>query len=149
MRADTISRNGRDPESSQPLVIELQGDRYVRVSRAAIDGEASPLNFGSNDAQPLTPMRSQSTRSAGIATSPASELAPAVLVFRDGHSEEVHDYTIADGMLYIRGDYYNDGYWNKKIELSSLDLSQTQQANASRNVRFVLPSSPNEVITRP
>ena len=81
--------------------------------------------------------------------SPPRELAPVLLVFRDGHSEEVRNYTIADGILYASGDYYTDGYWNKNIEFSSLNLSQTQQANASRNVRFVLPSSPNEVITRP
>jgi hypothetical protein len=154
-RPDMISGNSRDSLSSQPLVMELHGGRYVPVASAAIGGEALPLSFGSNDnennsdAQEATPTRTQSNRPAGITASPASELAPAVLVFRDGHSEEVRDYTIADGMLYIRGDYYTDGYWNKKIELSSLDVSQTQKANASRNIRFVLPSSPNEVITRP
>jgi hypothetical protein len=82
-------------------------------------------------------------------SSPAPNLAPALLVFRDGHSEEVRDYTIAEGFLYVRGDYYTDGYWNKRIALSSLDVPQTMQANASRNVNFILPSSPNEVITRP
>jgi hypothetical protein len=77
------------------------------------------------------------------------ELPPATLIFRDGHSEEVRDYTIADGILYARGDYYADGYWNKKIGLASLNIPETLQANATRNVKFVLPSSPNEVITRP
>ena len=77
------------------------------------------------------------------------DLPPALLVFRDGHSEEVRDYTIADGVLYARGDYYTDGYWSKKIDLSTLNVSQTLAANAARNVKFVLPASPNEVITRP
>jgi hypothetical protein len=71
------------------------------------------------------------------------------LFFRDGHSEEVRDYTIADGILYASGDYYTDGYWNKKINLSALDLARTLQSNAANHVNFVLPSSPNEVITRP
>ena len=79
---------------------------------------------------------------------PPQPLPPAVLIFRDGHSEEVRDYTIADGIIYARGDYYTDGYWNKKIDLATLDLAQTQQANSARNVNFTLPSSPNEVITR-
>jgi hypothetical protein len=83
------------------------------------------------------------------AATPAQDLPPVVLVFRDGHSEEVRDYTIADGMLYARGDFYTDGYWNKKIDLFNLDVTQTLQANAAREVKFVLPSSPNEVITRP
>ena len=52
-------------------------------------------------------------------------------------------------MLYARGDYYTDGYWNKKIDLATLSVAETMQANANRSVKFVLPSSPNEVVTRP
>ncbi len=135
-----------DREPSQPLMIELQNGRYVHVNSAAVDGEALPLS--------LAPQaRSTNTRSAQTpaiaAASAAPALPPAVLVFRDGHSEEVRDYTIADGMLYARGDYYTDGYWNKKIDLATLNVPQTLQANANRNVKFLLPSSPNEVITRP
>jgi hypothetical protein len=152
---DMMSRSQREPQSSQPLVLELQGGQYVRVAHTPNDGGALPLNLGSNlgsnhdDARPVTPTNRQADRSPAIAAPPAKPVAPAVLVFRDGHSEEVRDYAIADGILYARGDYYTDGYWNKKIELSSLDIRQTLQANLSRNVNFVLPSSPNEVITRP
>jgi hypothetical protein len=128
-----------EADSSQPLMIELQGDRYVRVSSAAVDGDAVPLRPNPDSA----PARSV------VAKLPASDLPSAVLVFRDGHSEEVHDYTIADGFLYARGNYYTDGYWDKKIDLSALDVAETVKANAMRNVKFVLPSSPNEVITRP
>jgi hypothetical protein len=150
-----MSRSQREPQSSQPLVLELQGGQYVRVAHTPNDGGALPLNLGSNlgshydDARPVRPTSRQADRSPAIAAPPAKPVAPAVLVFRDGHSEEVRDYAIADGILYARGDYYTDGYWNKKIELSSLDIRQTLQANLSRNVNFVLPSSPNEVITRP
>jgi hypothetical protein len=123
------------PLKPQPLMIELQSGRYVRVNSAPADGEALPLTLSA------TP--------AIAAPSPAHDLAPALLVFRDGHSEEVRDYTIADGILYARGDYYTDGYWNRKIALSTLNVTQTLQANTARNVNFVLPASPNEVITRP
>ena len=131
--------NAAKADSSQPLMIELQGDHYVRVSSAAVDGEAVPLRL---------------TADSGLANSvvakpSARDLPSTVLVFRDGHSEEVHDYTIADGFLYARGNYYTDGYWDKKIDLSTLDVAETVKANAMRNVKFVLPSSPNEVITRP
>jgi hypothetical protein len=156
--------NDREPPSPQPLMIELQGGRYVRVSSAAADGEALPLTLAPNHAQADNTQPSKSTRSHSprlvtpnsataqgpvTAASPARDLPPAILVFRDGHSQEVRDYTIADGFLYARGDYYTDGYWNKKIDLSTLNLTQTLQANTDRNVKFVLPSSPNEVITRP
>lgn len=149
-RSDMFAGSARDSQSSQPLMIELHDGHYVRVARTATNGEA--LNFGSQDAQNAAqtgPTNRKSGRSPVAAPPPVKDLAPAVLVFRDGHSEEVRDYTIADGTLYVRGDYYTDGFWNKKIELSSLNLSQTLQANLDRNIKFVLPSSPNEVITRP
>jgi hypothetical protein len=129
------------PSSTDPLMIELQNGRYVRINNAAINGDAEPLN--------LTPNYPQSTSGHTPVTIAASQSLPsAVLIFRDGHSEEVRDYTIADGILYARGDYYTDGYWSKKIDLASLNVPQTLQANNERNVKFILPSSPNEVITR-
>jgi hypothetical protein len=113
-------------------MFELQHGHYVRVATTPADGDALPL-----------------TLTSSTAAVPAHDLPPAILVFRDGHTEEVRDYTIADGTLYARGDYYTDGYWNKKIALSTLNVAETLQANATRNIIFVLPSSPNEVITRP
>jgi len=56
---------------------------------------------------------------------------------------------ITDGVLYTSGDYYANGSWNRKIELSSLNLPETVKSNQSRSVRFQLPSAPNEVIIRP
>jgi hypothetical protein len=132
--------NTREPLSSEPLMIELQNGRYVRVKASAADGEAAPISL-SKDSGPAA-------RAAVISASPPA-LPAAVLIFHDGHREEVRDYSIAEGSLYARGDFYTDGYWNKKIDLANLDVAQTQQANLDRNVKFVLPASPNEVITRP
>lgn len=128
----------------EPLMIELQNGRYVQVSSAAIDGEATPLDKTSNRAD--APASSQNISEYGV--SEAANLTSVVLVFKNGHQEQIRDYTIANGILYAQGDYYTDGYWNKTIDLASLDLPQTVQANASRNVNFVLPSSPSEVIAR-
>jgi hypothetical protein len=130
--------------SSDPLMIELQNGRYVRVNSTA--DANTPLSLAENNTRP-NPARAPLISGKMIAAPPP--LPPAVLIFRDGHSEEVRDYTIADGILYARGDYYTDGYWNKKINLASLDLAQTAQANSARSVNFILPSSPNEFITRP
>jgi hypothetical protein len=137
----------RGPSSTQPLMIELQNGRYVRINSTAANGEVLP-NYSRAQAGKIKPEKLARTNSIHPAASPAQNLPPAVLVFRDGHTEEVRDYTIADGTLYARGDYYTDGYWNKKIDLSALNLAQTVQANNDRNVKFVLPSSPNEVIAR-
>ena len=143
--------NTREPESSEPLTIELQNGRYVHVKNTPADSDAEPLKFANS---PETPRPSKAPKPSQQSSSTpqmvaAAPLAPVLLIFRDGHSEEVRDYTIADGMLYARGDYYSDGYWTKKIDLAALNVAQTLQANAGRNVKFVLPSSPNEVITRP
>jgi hypothetical protein len=154
--ADISSRSeSRDPSSIQPLMFELQNGRYVRVTDTAAESYALPLSLAP-PSQPVSqshrnPVRSSSSNSASqtlasTAAMPAPNLPPAVLVFKDGHTEEVRDYTIADGMLYARGDFYTDGYWNRKIDLSTLNLAETLQANRSRNVKFTLPSSPNEVI---
>lgn len=135
------------PTSAQPLMIELHGDRYVRVSGE----EGSGAEMRTIEPQPSSvhhkPMPVDAN--SALADRRPAELAPVVLVFRDGHREEVSDYTIADGVLYARGDYYRDGAWNRKIELKSLNLSETIQSNDARGVRLQLPTSPNEVITRP
>ena len=140
--------SNQPPTASQPLLIELQGGRYVQLN-----GE-NPSSNGLAYQEPTgSAMRSNSAK-LDSSRRPAPEvtervLAPVVLVFRDGHSEEVRDYAIAGGAIYARGDYYSDGYWNKKIELSTLNLPQTVTSNQERGVQFVLPSAPNEVITRP
>jgi len=122
---------------AQPLMIELQGDRYVRVSGPQTS-EAEMI-----DRMPDRPS------TAPIHSTAIPELPPAVLIFRDGHREEASEYTIADGVLYARTDYYTTGSWNRKIELSSLNLPETVKSNQSRGITFRLPTSPNEVIGRP
>jgi hypothetical protein len=143
--------NSREPESSGPLMIELQNGRYVHVKNTPGNSDAEPLKFANS---PETPPPSKASKLSAQGSTPpqivaAAPLPSVLLIFRDSHSEEVRDYTIADGMLYARGDYYSDGYWSKKIDLAALNVRETLQANANRNVKFVLPSSPNEVITRP
>jgi hypothetical protein len=139
--------------TSQPLLIELQGGRYVRVTGENLTGENTSASGLAYQA-PTTSTASSDSAKLDSKRRPTHEvtarvLAPVILVFRDGHSEEVRDYTIADGAIYARGDYYSDGYWNKKIELFALNLPETVKSNQERGVHFVLPSAPNEVITRP
>ncbi len=125
---------------AEPLVIELQGGRYVRVSGE--DAAGSEMI----DQQPASRALA---RPAISPNQPSQELAPVILVLRNGNREEVTDYTIADGVIYARADYFTGGSWNKKIEITTLDLPETFALNRSRGVAFRLPSGPNEVITRP
>jgi hypothetical protein len=140
MQAPPAVEVAKEPRP-EPLLIEWQGDRYVRINadRTARQGYA-PADYV--EAKPPS-------RTGVKKTAAANTLAPAALVFRDGHQEEIRDYTIADGIIYARGDYWIDGYWNKKIQLSVLDLPATMKASQEHGVTFVLPASPNEVIVRP
>jgi hypothetical protein len=122
----------------QPLMIELQGDRYVRVR------EEDALATGAE----TTGRESDEQSNYGLRP-PAREVQPAILVFRDGHREEVSEYTIAGGTLYSRSNYYADGSWTKKIELASLNLPETVTSNHARGVPFRLPAASNEVIVGP
>jgi hypothetical protein len=115
---------------ANPLLIELQGGRFVRLS----GNEANPVVAGP---------------AASSAASPSAELPPAVLVFHDGRRQEVSSYAIIGPALYASGSYWTNGYWSRKILLADLDLPATVRANQERGVAFVLPSSPDQVVTRP
>jgi hypothetical protein len=135
---------------SEPLLIEWRGDRYVRLSGATANGmmghgTAVPLDYREPEAA-----KSMATagRAAAVELAPP-ELTPVVLVYRDGHRERIREYSIANGMIYARGDYWNDGYWTKKIQLAALDLPATEKASQELGSKFVLPTSPNEVILQP
>lgn len=147
-RAYADAPQNSSSEPTQPLIIELQNGRYIQTSVTAIDGQALPLASPMNDAQANDAEASTDRSPHPAAAPPANNIAPVVLIFRDGHSEQVSDYTIADGMLYARVDYYTDGYWRKQIALATLDIPKTLQTNSAQGATFTLPSSPNEVITR-
>ena len=121
---------------AEPLLIELQGDKYVRVSGS----EAKQTEIIDRTERSPEPSSLRTTAAPPVAT---------VLRFRDGHREEISNYTIAGGVLYIAADFYATGSWNRTIELSSLNLSETVQSNHSRGIKFRLPESPNEVIIGP
>ena len=129
-----------EPETKiEPLMIEWQGDHYARYGGDAHD-RAMPTDY----AQSVPTARAtSSTATSSVAT------RPAIVIYRDGHREDVPRYAIVSGVLYARGDYWQDGYWTKNIRLSSLNIPATMKANQDNGVRFVLPSGPNEVVTRP
>jgi hypothetical protein len=164
------SRADQGPQQGQPLLIELRGDRYVQISSNGTESDEhsgqpdyfremsgsagaksgrSQADLGKTNVLRSRPRVSRgqvNTKNALAADVLPHELAPTVLVYRDGRREQIREYSIADGVLYARGDYYAVGYWNKKIELVALDLPQTVKANQERGVKFVLPDSPNNVV---
>jgi hypothetical protein len=125
-----------DPKPITPLMIELQGGQYVRSDRNEKPVQHVAMNIATKekiaDTQPA-----------------ASPIVPAILIFRDGHREQVRDYAMVDGAIYAHGNYWTEGYWNKKILLSTLDVPATLSANQGTGANFELPSAPNVVLIHP
>ena len=139
----------------EPLLIEWQGDHFERMTlsqKASASGQSAPdfseksthhaSTPGSSAPGSLPPARK-------VAAQPPRELPPAVLVFRDGRTEEVSSYTIMSGTIYSRTDYWASGSWTKKIQIADLDVPATLKLNHEHGLTFVLPASPNEVVMRP
>jgi hypothetical protein len=121
-----------------PLLIELQGDRYVRVGEAQGNDQMAALQPPSKFIEPQKEVLSSS-----------SALTPTVLIYRNGVRESIPQYAIVGKVIYARGNYWQDGYWTKNIEISALNLPATIQVNQDNGVRFTLPAGPSEVVTRP
>ncbi len=134
---------------ADPLLIEWQGDRYVRrTSGSPGDAKPLPLDYAA-PANPHPPRAIPPVPPASVAAHVPVEPAPATFIFRDGHREQSSDYTIASGIIYTRGDYWITGSWSRKIPIAQLDVPATLRANAGNGVPFRLPSAPNEIIIRP
>ena len=114
-----------------PVLLELHGDQWVQV------GSFATTSNGAKAANASSPQ------------APAKEPPPAVLVYRDGHSEELTSYSIIGPVIYTKADYWSSGNWTRKIQIADLDLPATLKQNQERGVKFELPSSPSEIMLRP
>ncbi|MGA8184792.1 MAG: hypothetical protein WB819_14255 [Terriglobia bacterium] len=131
------------PES---LMLELRGNHWVRVTGSGQTmAESQPGKESSAKSENVRTITPQER----AAVEPPRELPPAVLVFRDGHREEITRYTIVGGAIYTSGDYWNSGSWTKKVPIAELDVPATLELNRERGAHFNLPSSPHVVVIRP
>ena len=62
--------------------------------------------------------------------------AATVLVYRDGHTEEVENYAVVGQTIWI----FNQSH-ARKVQLSDLNLAATKRDNEDRGIEFVVPSS--------
>lgn len=131
---------------ADPLVLEFQGGQWVRIA-----------NYGQSPtgAQPVPPGPAQATNLRSVtaggneAAQPPRELPPAVLVFRDGHKEEIEGYTIVGDVIYTSADYWSTGSWTREVPIAQLDVPATLKLNQERGGKFSLPSGPHEIVIRP
>ena len=138
------------PTPPQSLLLELHGDHWVRITNYgqsqtnAQSGEPEPQQ--AYDLPSATP--SNAPRRIPTAEAPG-ELPPAVLVFLDGHKEEIGKYVIVASTIYASADHWSSGSWTRKVQIVQLDVPATLKLNQERGTKFSLPSGPNEVMIRP
>jgi hypothetical protein len=113
-----------------PVMLELQGDHWVRTV-----SNGPPQIVG----QAVQPEPKQ-------ASNQPAALPPAVLVFRDGHQQEIGKYCIIGATIHISTDYWTTGSWTKTVHVRDLDVPATLKLNQERGTNFHLPSSPYEVM---
>jgi len=114
-----------------PVLLELRGNQWVKVTSF---GEASAEALGQESPAQM-PLQ--------------KEMAPALLIYRDGHSEEVSSYSIIGRVMYAKSDYWTSGAWTRTIQIADLDVPATLKQNQQRGVKFELPSGPDEIVIRP
>jgi hypothetical protein len=138
------------PTRPQSLLLELHGDHWVRITnygQTLTDAQSSkPESEQAADLPSATPAN---TPRRIPTAEPPSELPPAVLVFRDGHKEEIGKYVIVASTIYTSADHWSSGSWTRKVQIVQLDVPATLKLNQQRGTKFSLPSGPNEVMIRP
>ncbi len=74
-------------------------------------------------------------QSAERSAEPVASQPSTVLIFKDGHQQEISNYAIVGSTLYD----LSDGR-SKKVQLADLDLSATVKENDDRGVEFQVPA---------
>jgi hypothetical protein len=108
--------SGPPPEQTQHIVVDTPPTRRDAVADDDDDAPAvavTPKSKRESDARPVD---------------------PTVLVFRDGHQQEVSNYAIMGQTVYVFDDR------KQKIALGDLDVPATIKANDDRGVEFQLPN---------
>jgi hypothetical protein len=135
---------------AEAMVLEREGDQWVRITPYGPPQTVGPAAAPSNpperasNAHPETPAAARGQVPA--AAKPPAPLPPAVLVFRDGHQEQIGQYRIMGTTIYVNTDYWSSGAWTRTIPLADLDVPATLKLNQQRGANFRLPSSPDEVM---
>jgi hypothetical protein len=132
----------------QPVQIEIRivqdGKDQGEQNQYASDGQLRGEPDGSGETRlTMRSDREQPRREAGENAQaaapaqepePAREVIPTVLIFRDGHRQEVRNYAIMGKVLYDL-----ESMTARKIQLAELDIPATIKENDERGVGFTLP----------
>ena len=111
-----------EPETPAPTIFENRASGYdPRYASQYLESRPAPAP----QAQPLESSPAE-----------ARQQIPVVLIYRDGHQQEVSNYAIVGSTLYDLGTFVAH-----KIPLAELNLQATIKANDDRGVEFTVPAS--------
>lgn len=123
---------GSDSGSSGPYV--YSGPPSEQTLHVVIDTPAAKSRATDDEEAYAAPPRSKEDSDADSARD-ARPIDPTVLIFRDGHRQEVSNYAIMGQTVYVFDAHA------QKIALSDLDVSATVKANDDRGVEFHIPTA--------
>jgi hypothetical protein len=132
------------PPPIEPLLMEKRNGEWVRVATG--NRMATSPSAQSNSGKLAAPGSGIVEPAKGSA--PVVALPPAVIVFRDGHQEEIAKYVIQGDALFTTMPGAAGVSRERKIPLSQVDLPASLKLNNERGAKFSLPSAPNEVVVR-
>jgi hypothetical protein len=133
------------PPPADSLLLEFHDGQYVRIPTGRhLPSLPELMPADSSQAPGMRP----GVASQKEAALPSRALPRAVLVFRDGHREEIERYVIQNNVIYANADYWSTGSWTRRIPTAQLDVPATLRLNQQRGGKFSLPSGPGEIAVR-
>ncbi len=121
-----------EPEAPAPTIFENRPTSAYVTDGSRYGAHYLDSREQQKPAAPPADMADENT--AGTAS--AVDVIPVVLVYRDGHQQEVRNYAIVGQTLYDLGTFVAH-----KIPLADLNLQATIKANEDRGVEFSVPAS--------
>lgn len=130
---DTLFDNGYESNQGQaqapPVVVVPQ--------TAAPDVTELRREIGRLSSQ-IDSMHERSAPAQAEARAPVPEQPPTLLVYRDQHVEQIHNYAIVGKNLWAFDT--GTGTMGRKIPLTELDLAETANVNAEHGIHFSAPA---------
>ena len=108
--------------------------------QAELDQVRQEQALRADQQQYVSPALMQSPRPAHASAAKAEPEAagpPTVLIFRDGHKDEVRNYAVVGQTLWIFSEQRA-----RKVAISDLDLDASRRANEERGVEFAVYATP-------
>jgi hypothetical protein len=133
------------PPPADSLLLEFHDGQYVRIPTGGHLPNPQELMSADSSRGPSARPGVANLKGAPL---PVPALPRAVLIFRDGHKQEVERYVIQSDVIYAGSDYWSTGSWSNKIPIAQLDVPATLKLNQQRGTKFSLPVGPSEIAVR-